>query len=154
MELVSTERGSSTHPPKGARLAAIHNGRLAAQEQAQNGTQAPARVEPAERVDSGPQLTTRPTQKRVADLSGTCTSLSSLWQISRTGESEYAIIEYNMFGATGASGAGQLSGNKLEAIVGVPFMFELRCYLTVADNRTMQGTCGGAAGNLSITLTR
>ena len=102
-----------------------------------------------------PAARTAPPPRRVPDLSGTWrTSLGSLWQLTRTDESQYAIVEFNLFGATGASGAGAVSGNALEARVGVPFLLELRCYLTIADSSTMQGTCGGAVGNLSITLTR
>jgi hypothetical protein len=155
MELASSDRGSSTHPPKGARLAAIHNGWLAAQEQSQQGSVGNRDPEP--RRDPAPASVPQP--KRLLDLSGNWrlsggAGLDAMWQITRTAESQYAIVEYNLFGATGAVGVAVLNGASLEAIVGVPLVFELRCRLTVADSDNVRGSCTGVAGSIDIALTR
>jgi hypothetical protein len=154
MELASSDRGSSTHPPKGARLAAIHNGWLAAQEQSQRDSAGNRDPEPPRAPAPAPVQQ----PKRVLDISGTWRlsgpGLDAMWQITRTAESQYAIVEYNLFGATGAVGVAVLNGASLEAIVGVPLVFELRCRLTVTDSNSVRGSCGGVAGTLNIALTR
>jgi hypothetical protein len=151
MELVAGQEGSTTHPPKGARLAAIHNGWLAAQEQSgKTGT-----ASPTVRVEEKAPAHVPPPASASRDLTGNWqTSLNSVWQVTPAGGSRFAIVEYNLLGATGAMGEAALNGSRVDATIGVPFVFAFQCVFTLVDESNMRGQCSLNGQVMNVALTR
>jgi len=145
MESAASSRGSSTHPPKSARLAAIHNGWIGASEQSgarpsrstETASESPRRPSrPIEEIDEPPRGTP------VASLSGTwATSAGSLVDFVPTAGGQYQVTEYNLFGAL-SQGTATVQSDFVRVQLMTALFIPIACEFNLSGSR-MSGTCAG-----------
>jgi hypothetical protein len=151
MEFAASDRGSSTHPPKSARLAAIHNGWIVASEQGggprPSGESPPRESDrrgggPMEEPDESEEVpVSRPVRRTVASLAGTwVTSAGSLIDFEPMAEGQYWVAEYNLLGPLSQGTATVVDGHvSLQMMSG---FIPIACEFTAYGDR-MSGNCGG-----------
>lgn len=146
MEFAASDRGSSTHPPKSARLAAIHNGWIVASEQGGSRTadQNPVRENDRHRsdpIEEADETEDFPVPRIVANLSGTwATSAGSLMDFEPMAGGQYWVAEYNLLGPLSQGTATVVGGYvSLQMMSG---FIPIACEFAASGNR-LSGDCGG-----------
>ena len=154
MDAAASEGGSSSHPPKSARLAAIHNGWVAAKDQETAKTPSPPQPEPEPDPDPvavplpdpdpvTPEPPPPPPPAPAVNIAGRWNNNNgSFLLLTQTGPSEYHIADYNNMGIAVGEGAGALNGTFLRAQILNLFVGQIFCDFNASANQLV-GNCNG-----------
>ena len=150
MQIAGDSRGSSTHPPKSARLAAIHNGWIAAQELDQTSDSEPK--PPIERKPPPRQdpVEPEPRRRRNTDINGIWRHSSGVMTLSYTGSEAgsdmYGVTDQNAYGVVGRGVAVVKRSNAMLRVNNLIAGITYTCALLVSGPQ-MSGLCNVPTGH-------